>query len=109
MQSQSTFPNGVLINTHRCPMATLGSVQILQKRVSSSIAFQRFLQPLDFSSDNVVKDCPVGGTNWRGSSQMRQRVRRDGSSMSNWVPQAEQIRRRSELESMLFTAGGVSL
>jgi len=51
----------------------------------------------------------VGGTNCRGSSQIRQRVRSLRSSMSNWVPQAEQMRRRSELESMLFTAGGVSL
>lgn len=71
MQSQSTFPSGVLIKIQRWPIATLGSVQILQKRGSSSMDFHLFLQPLLLSSARVVKACPVGGTNCRGLMEMK--------------------------------------
>jgi len=46
-----------------------------------------FRKPLSdrLSSSRVVKDCPVGGTNCRGSSQIRQRRRMVRSSKSNWA------------------------
>ena len=48
---------------------------------------------------------PVGGTNWRGSSQIRQRFSTARSEMSNCVPQAVQMRRLSVLEVIRSDGG----
>ncbi|RQM05856.1 hypothetical protein DH86_00002178 [Scytalidium sp. 3C] len=54
-----------------------------------------------FISASVVNFCPVGGTNCRGSSQIRHRVRSLASSVSNCVPHAVHIRRCSVVVLML--------
>ena len=43
-------------------------------------------------SERVVKDWPEGGTNWRGSSQMKHVLREEREMCGCWVPQAVQMR-----------------
>jgi hypothetical protein len=83
MQSQRMFPAGVWMRMQRWPMPNLGSVHMEWNRESSGKAFHLFVWFEVLRALRVVKDCPVGGTNWRGSSQIRHEVRRLGFEVSN--------------------------
>ena len=77
---------------------TFGSVHISITLLSLSLLSKTFLCPFSLSFFTVVKDCPSGGTNWRGSSQIRQLVFPSGSVTSYWVPHAVQSKRSSDVE-----------
>lgn len=50
----------------------------------------------------MVKDCPEGGTNWRGSSHIRHDDLFDEYSTSYCAPHAVQIRRSSKVKRVVF-------
>ena len=108
MQSQSTFPSGVLMRIALWPIANFGSVHMDQNPSAPSTGFHLLRYPCCLTSPNVVNCCPVGGTNCLGSSQIRHRVNSALSSRSNWVPHAVHIRRFSVCDIML-PAGGSEL
>jgi len=79
-----------------------------QNLSSPSNGLRLLVCPEAFKAARVVNAWPVGGTNWRGSSQIRQRFKMFRSSMSNCVPQAVQIRRLS-VDEAIMSAGGPEL
>src|SRR5260370_13384496 len=72
MQSQSTFPEGVMIRNARCPIPNRGMVESANR---SGTIFRNALKWSTLNLAAVVHTCPDFGTNCRGSSQI---IHRDG-------------------------------